>query len=46
MLINETFPKQTGSRANLKNLERWLNQLKAETQFVAFAEKELNIINK
>jgi glutathione S-transferase len=46
ILLNNTFPKETGERARLHNLERWLNQLKVETQFEEFAEKELNIINK
>ncbi len=46
ILLNETFPKQTGERTNLTNINRWLKQLKAETQFQEFAEKELNIINK
>jgi len=46
ILLNETFPKQTGERANLKNINRWLKQLEAETYFQEFAEKELNIINK
>ena len=46
ILLNETFPKQTGERANLKNINRWLKQLETETHFHEFAEKELNIINK
>lgn len=44
ILLNQTFPKKTGSRAALKNVERWLEQLKAETYFSDFAEKELNIV--
>jgi glutathione S-transferase len=46
ILLNETFPKQTGERTNLKNINRWLKQLEAETFFQEFAEKELNIISK
>jgi len=46
ILLNETFPKQTGERTNLKNINRWLKQLEGETYFQEFAEKELNIINK
>jgi glutathione S-transferase len=46
ILLNDTFPKQTGNRAALKNIHCWLEQLKAETHFEAFAEKELNIISK
>jgi len=46
ILLNKTFPKQTGKRTNLKNINRWLKQLETETYFQEFAEKELNIINK
>ena len=46
ILMNNSFPKETGTRAKLQNLERWLNQIKAGTHFGEFAEKELNIINK
>jgi len=46
IILNETFPKQTGERAHLKNINRWLKQLETETHFQEFAEKELNIINK
>ena len=46
ILLNKTFPKKTGERTNLKNINRWLKQLETETYFQEFAEKELNIINK
>ncbi|QKM65523.1 glutathione S-transferase [Polynucleobacter tropicus] len=46
ILINDTFAKETGPRANLQNIDRWLNRIKSETRFQEFAEKELNIINK
>ena len=46
ILLNETFPQQTGLRTDLKNIERWVKQLQAETHFQEFAEKELNIISK
>ena len=46
ILLNETFPKQTGERTNLKNINRWLKQLEADTYFQEFVEKELNIISK
>lgn len=46
ILLNEIFPKETGIRADLKNINRWLKQLAAETCFQEFAEKELNIISK
>jgi glutathione S-transferase len=44
--MNAVFPKETGSRPHLKNIDRWLKQLEAETHFNQFAEKELNIISK
>jgi len=46
ILLNETFPKQTGERTNLKNINRWLKQLETDTCFQEFVEKELNIISK
>jgi len=46
ILLNEIFPKETGIRADLKNINRWLKQLKTDTHFQEFAEKELNIISK
>jgi len=46
ILINNTFAKETGPRANLQNIDRWLSRIKTETHFEEFAEKELNIINK
>jgi len=46
ILLNKTFPKQTGERTNLKNINRWLKQLEADTCFQEFVEKELNIISK
>lgn len=46
ILLNQAFPEKTGSRAVLKNIERWLGQLKTETYFSDFAEKELNIVTK
>ena len=46
ILINQTFPKQTGLRPQLKNIDRWLKRLEETTYFGEFSEKELNIINK
>jgi glutathione S-transferase len=46
ILMNETFPKQTGSRLQLNNIDRWLDQIRSSTRFESFAEKELNIISK
>jgi glutathione S-transferase len=42
--LHDTFPEKTGPRAHLNNVERWLKQLRAETCFGAFADKELNIV--
>jgi glutathione S-transferase len=44
ILLNNTFPKQTGARADLKNIDAWLKRLEKETYFNDIAEKELNII--
>ena len=46
ILLNVFFPRETGARADLKNIDRWLKQLKTDTHFQEFAEKELNIISK
>jgi glutathione S-transferase len=45
-LLYEAFPEKTGPRADLKNIRRWLEQLRSETHFSLFAEKELNIIGQ
>jgi glutathione S-transferase len=44
VLLNDNFPDKTGPRAELKNIERWLKQLRSETCFGEFADKELNIV--
>ena len=44
ILLNDTFPEKTGPRSELKNFERWLKQLRSETCFSDFADKELNIV--
>lgn len=44
ILLQKTFPKETGERANLKNVDAWLKRLEEETYFNEIAEKELNII--
>ena len=44
VLLNDTFPEKTGPRTELKNVERWLHQLRSETHFSEFADKELNIV--
>ena len=44
VLLHNTFPEKTGPRSELKNIERWLKQLRSETYFDEFADKELNIV--
>lgn len=44
ILLNDTFPEKTGPRSDLKNVDRWLKQLRTETHFGEFADKELNIV--
>ena len=44
ILLNETFPEQTGARLSLKNVEAWMQRLEVETQYSVVAEKELNIV--
>jgi len=44
ILLHKTFPKETGERTNLKNVDAWLKRLEAETFFNDIAEKELNIV--
>jgi glutathione S-transferase len=44
LLLNETFPDQTGPRTSLLNIESWMKRIEAETQYSVVAEKELNIM--
>jgi glutathione S-transferase len=44
ILLNKTFPEETGERSNLKNIDAWLKRLEKETCYNDFAEKELNIV--
>ena len=44
ILLNETFPEQTGARLSLKNVEAWMQRLEVETQYSVVAEKVLNIV--
>ena len=44
ILLNKTFPQETGARANLKNIDAWLKRLEEETCYSDIAEKELNIV--
>ena len=45
VLLHATFPEKTGLRSDLKHVERWLKQLRSETLFGEFADKELNIVH-
>ena len=44
ILLNQTFPKHTGERAPLKNIDAWMQRLENETCFNDIVEKELNIV--
>ena len=44
ILLNETFPEQTGPRLSLHKVEAWMQRIEAETQYSVVAEKELNIV--
>lgn len=44
ILLNKTFPQETGPRMPLSNIDGWLKRLEAETCFNDIVEKELNIV--
>jgi glutathione S-transferase len=44
ILLNQTFPDQTGSRPALKNIEAWMLRIETGTKFSMVAEKELSIM--
>ncbi|QWD60060.1 glutathione S-transferase family protein [Polynucleobacter sp. MWH-UH35A] len=44
MMLHNTFPEQTGERANLEHINAWMKRLEEETCFNEIAEKELNIV--
>lgn len=44
ILLNKTFPEQTGPRLSLHNIEAWMQRITAETKYSIVAEKELNIV--
>jgi glutathione S-transferase len=44
ILLNETFPEQTGPRLALHNIEAWMQRIEADTKYSVVAEKELNIV--
>lgn len=43
ILLNQTFPENTGPRPSLNNLQIWMQRIERETQYSVVAEKELNI---
>lgn len=44
ILLNQTFPDQTGSRSKLSNIDTWMQRIETETKYSIVAEKELNIV--
>ncbi|MBU3612451.1 glutathione S-transferase family protein [Polynucleobacter sp. MG-27-Goln-C1] len=44
VLLNETFPEQTGARLSLHNVEAWMQRIEADSKYSVVAEKELNIV--
>jgi len=44
VLLNQTFPDQTGPRPSLHNIDAWMQRLEAKTKYSVVAEKELNIV--
>jgi glutathione S-transferase len=44
ILLNQTFPDQTGQRPALKNIEAWMLRIETGTKFSMVAEKELSIM--
>ncbi|WP_197714028.1 hypothetical protein [Polynucleobacter necessarius] len=44
ILLDNTFPQQTGERAELKNIDAWISYLEEKTCFNDIVEKELNIV--
>jgi glutathione S-transferase len=44
ILLNQTFPDQTGPRPSLQNIDTWMQRIEAETKYSVVAEKELNIV--
>ena len=44
ILLNQTFPEQTGPRTRLENIDAWLKRIQAGTQFNQIADTKLNIV--
>ena len=44
ILLNQSFPEQTGERANLKNIDAWIKRLEEKTSYNDIVEKALNIV--
>lgn len=44
ILLHQTFPKKTGARPPLPNIDAWMKRIETDTQYSVVAEKELNIV--
>ena len=44
ILLNQTFPDQTGPRPSLQNIDAWMQRIETGTKYSVVAEKELNIV--
>jgi glutathione S-transferase len=44
ILLNDTFPNETGERPQLPHVDAWLKRLEKNTRFSEIAEKQLNIV--
>lgn len=44
VLLNQTFPEQTGPRTQLSNIDAWMKRLEENTQYKLVEEKALNIV--
>jgi glutathione S-transferase len=44
ILLNQTFPDQTGPRPSLHNIDAWMQRIETGTKYSVVAEKELNIV--
>ncbi|QWE10507.1 glutathione S-transferase family protein [Polynucleobacter sp. es-EL-1] len=44
ILLNQTFPEQTGPRTHLSNIDAWMKRLEESTQYKLVEEKALNIV--
>ncbi|CAM3667173.1 glutathione S-transferase family protein [Polynucleobacter arcticus] len=44
ILLNETFPDQTGPRTQLHHIDAWMQRIETQTNYQVVTEKELNIV--